>query len=306
VTFVFKAANHTGVMVALFPSPDVAQQLAQPGGEPVEDLHVTLAFLGDAMQLANPEALKQEVAAFAARTPPIAGTVSGVGHFTAGPEPVTYASVDLPTLPAIRESLVENLSWDENLPDPSREHGFTPHLTLAYDDRQVELPNLPLTFDTITLCIGDERIDFPLYGTRKAEVWTVPIWKAATTVPPPGVPLTVYGVVMHPYGKDSQGDETPAAEIEKAAHRWMIEARAHDVQHDGVKVPDAHPVESFIAPMDLVFKADDGSEQTVLKGSWVVGVAVHAQQLKAAVVEGRYTGFSIGGSAMRSEALAAV
>lgn len=303
MTFLSKAATHSGVMIALFPSPDVAQQLAQPGGEPAEDLHVTLAFLGDALQLANPDALKQEVAAFAARTPPIAGTVSGVGHFTAGPEPVTYASVDLPTLPAIRESLVSNLSWEDDLPSPSTEHGFTPHLTLAYDDRQVTLPNLPLVFDTITLCIGDERTDFPLYGVRKDEVWHTPVWVAKddqARVPPPGAPLKVYGVVLHPDVVDSQGDIAPAEEIEKAAHRWLIESRMHDTQHDEGAMPDVVPIESYIAPHEL-----NVAGRKVLKGSWVVGVAVYGEALKRDVVEGRITGFSIGGSAVRSEALAA-
>jgi 2'-5' RNA ligase len=304
MTCISKADTHNGVMVALFPSRQVADLLAQPGGEPAQDLHVTLAYLGPADQL-TPDAgdrLKQTVAEFAARTPPIVATVSGTGLFTAGPEPVTYASVDASGLAELRTSLVEQISWEDDL-QPSQEHGFTPHMTLAYDARTVQVPNTQLNFAAITVCIGDDRVEFPLYGVRKAEVEIdIPIWKAAIVVPPPGTPLTVYGVVMHPYGPDSQGDETPAEEIEKAAHRWMIDARAHDVQHDGV-VLDAAPVQSFIAPMDLVFKADDGAEQTVLKGSWVVGVAVHDQQLKADIIAKRITGFSIGGSAIRTAAV---
>jgi len=46
-----KAANHTGVMVALYPSPDDAKHLAlDPGSlfpeiEPAEQLHVTLGTM---------------------------------------------------------------------------------------------------------------------------------------------------------------------------------------------------------------------------------------------------------------------
>jgi 2'-5' RNA ligase len=305
MTFVSKADNHTGVMVALYPTPDIAALLAQPGGEPAETLHVTLAFLGDAYNLAAAQVdrLKQTVASFASRTAPIVGEVSGVGHFTAGPEPVTYASIDCPELAERRQSLVDSLTWDDDLPSPSTAHGFAPHCTLAYDDRQVELPNVPLTFETVSLCVGGERTDFPLYGVRKSQQWDVPIWKAED--PRPGVPLTVYGVVLHPGVTDSQGDVVSAEEIEKAAHKWLIESRMHDTQHDESAMPDAFPVESYIAPSDLVFKAEDGTERTVLKGSWVVGVAVYDEVRKQDVVAGRLTGFSIGGSAIRSEAAAA-
>jgi hypothetical protein len=95
-----------GVMVALFPPADVAEELALDGGDPPESLHVTLAFLGSEQDLADPTALHAAVKAWAANTPPLTGTVSGTGLFTAGPEPVTYLSVDVPALPQARQDLV--------------------------------------------------------------------------------------------------------------------------------------------------------------------------------------------------------
>jgi 2'-5' RNA ligase len=71
-------------MVALYPPPATAEQLALDGGDPPEELHVTLAFLGKQQDLADPPRC----------TPPsrrgrphaaLTGTISGAGLFTAGP-----------------------------------------------------------------------------------------------------------------------------------------------------------------------------------------------------------------------------
>jgi len=385
-----KAATHTGVMVALFPSPATAKLLAQPGGEPAEDLHVTLAYLGDASELENVDQLQQAVGGWAATVGPLAGEVSGVGTFTAGPEPVTYASIDLPGLPAARERLLDALRGAGC--DPSTDHGFTPHITLAYDAQDVPVPNLPLVFDQATVAIAGERTSYPLSGVAKTAhlsneswngsasrftdeewkaacildrgpshrtvkqryalpvrepngalnrralaaaaarigqvqahpeqindarrelrrlyaqaglsapsslekadaTWDVPIWKADGTGEGDD-PLLVYGVVLQPGVRDSQGDVISAAEIEKAAHRFLIESRKHDLQHDEQPVDGIAPVESYVAPSDLVVAG-----RPVLKGSWVMGVAVYPEDVKKAVREGRYTGFSIGGSGVRT------
>lgn len=151
-----------GVMVALFPPADVAEQLALDGGDPPEQLHVTLAFLGKEQDLADPAALHTAVQAWAAGTQPLTGTVSGAGLFTAGPEPVTYLSVDVPALPQARQDLVGALS-DAGL-EPSTQHGFTPHMTLQYANRvnDVTAGGEPLEFGTVSVVVGEARTDYPL------------------------------------------------------------------------------------------------------------------------------------------------
>jgi 2'-5' RNA ligase len=282
-----KADTSTGAMVALYPTADVAAQLAQPGGEPAEQLHVTLAYLGPAANIEDPEALKRAVAEFASRTAPIAGSVSGVGHFTGGETPVTYASVDLPTLAPARERLVFDLYSNGGAQLP-REHGFSPHVTLAFADLNATVPNLPLVFEQVSLVIGGDRTDFPLYGTY-AE-WVVPLWKAADA-PEHRV---VYGVVLQPGVTDSQGDIVGAAEIEKAAHRYMIESRKQDLQHSEQEAA-VSVVESYIATADL-----EVAGRPVLKGSWVMASYIGDDAIWAAVQKGEITGYSIGGTAVRT------
>lgn len=156
------AEPNTGVMVALYPPRSVAAGLALEGGEPAEELHLTLAFLGKADDLQEPAALQAAVRVWAAATPAITGEVSGVGLFTAGEEPVTYLSLDAPALPAARQALVDALKAADLT--PSEQHGFTPHMTLDYADRvaEVDAGGQMLTFASVTVVIGEERVDYRL------------------------------------------------------------------------------------------------------------------------------------------------
>jgi 2'-5' RNA ligase len=159
-----------GVMVALFLQPELAAQVALDGGEPPEELHITLAFLGEASELQDPEALQTLVGEWAAQAPPLTGEISGVGLFTAGPEPVTYLSVDLPALPDARQQLVDSLV-DAGQP-VSFTHGFTPHCTLAYEDRvtDVQSSGEAISFDSVAIVVGEQRTDYKLTGTPPAVV----------------------------------------------------------------------------------------------------------------------------------------
>ena len=161
---------NTGVMVALYPPPQLAAEWALDGGEPPEELHLTLAFLGQASDLSDADALKSAVEGWAGQTAPLSGEISGVGMFTAGDDPVTYLSPDLSALPAARQQLVEALSTAGL--QPSDEHGFSPHITLDYADRigevDASIGGTQVTFNSVALVIGEDRTDYPLTGTLTA------------------------------------------------------------------------------------------------------------------------------------------
>ena len=142
-------------MVALYPSPPLADALAVPGGLEPDDLHVTLAFLGE-LSAEQERRLRNVVASVAAehRNGPLRGEISGTGVFSAGPKPVTYASVDLPGLPDLRDRLVRALD-DAGIP-VNREHGFTPHMTLAYRDLGAHRAEpIPVRFGSLYAVVGD-------------------------------------------------------------------------------------------------------------------------------------------------------
>lgn len=110
----------------------------------------------------------------------------------------------------------------------------------------------------------------------------------------------VYGVVLKPRlspkgepvgDADTQGHRARAEEIEKAAHDFMKRSRQHDAHHrDVLPLEKACPVESYLAPQDLVL---DG--KSIPAGSWVMAVHVPDDELWAEVESGEINAFSIRG-----------
>jgi phage gp29-like protein/2'-5' RNA ligase len=162
-----------GVMVALYPAPEVAAGLVVPGGEAAEHLHLTLVYLGNVGALAPGvvESLEAVCASVAGRFGPLSGQLSGLGRFSGGEssehKDALWASPDIPGLSALRESLVGELRA-AGVPLPS-EHGFQPHITLAYLDTEapsplVRLAPRPVGFGALSLIVAGTRRDFSLYG----------------------------------------------------------------------------------------------------------------------------------------------
>lgn len=159
------APVHTGVMVAFYPYPVQATELAIEGGENPEDLHVTLAYLGDVGQDLDEDRREQfvnVVTGWAAGQAPVTAIVNGIGLFST-PEPVTYANIDSPQLPAMHQSLHAVLKAAGFAPFAN--HGFTPHMTLIYGDRRdLDLPAAELRFETVTVAWAGDHIVIPLKG----------------------------------------------------------------------------------------------------------------------------------------------
>lgn len=107
----------------------------------------------------------------------------------------------------------------------------------------------------------------------------------------------VYGVVLPANEVDLQDDWMAPEDIEEAAHHYMQNSRVVGSQHE--KAVKAQVVESYIAPQDLQW--DDGANgpQTVAKGSWIMAVKIADPDEWAKVLDGEYTGFSVGGLGVR-------
>lgn len=177
-------AEHTGVMVAFRLPRDVARQLnvaARQSGLssaiPVEEMHITLAYLGDRREInITRERLEQMLESYAASAGGIAGVIGGIGRFNASEnsdgKDVIYASFDAPDLAEFRQSLVAQIEGIGG--SVSRAHGFTPHITLAYVDPGVTMPPLALPTSGLklrqmSLFWGGEVTDYPL-GDRTMEI----------------------------------------------------------------------------------------------------------------------------------------
>jgi Putative phage serine protease XkdF len=115
---------------------------------------------------------------------------------------------------------------------------------------------------------------------------TVPIWKSE-------IEGKVWGIVLEPNLEDSEGDTVSPEEIQKACHDFMVASRKADVQHNGTQV-DADLIENYIAPHDMQLAG-----KSITKGSWVQGWWANDPVLKRELAEGKLTGLSMGGSAIR-------
>lgn len=169
-THIWKEASR-GVMVALMLPEEVQRQVVLAGGEPARDLHITLAYLGKDL----PEVALERVAgvvydlSMEAAQFPVA--LNGVGRFCATPssdgKDVIYLSADSNQLSVLRERLCRALEW-ANIP-VSRNHGYSPHVTLAYVGPTERSPIerlTPTTFmaSAITLAAGDNHMNMSFKG----------------------------------------------------------------------------------------------------------------------------------------------
>lgn len=102
----------------------------------------------------------------------------------------------------------------------------------------------------------------------------------------------VCGIVYEPDVVDTQGDSASPAEIEKAAHNFMLESATIGIMHKEDAKDRAGIVESFIAPMNMRL-----GNQMIRKGSWVIIVKVRDDELWKDIKSGKITGFSMAGRA---------
>jgi len=155
----------SGVWLLLFLRPADAELLAVEGGELSTELHLTVGAL-DADTVDN-NVVNSVIERVAGKLPPVRGKVDGIGQFTDKGDGVpVIALFDSPELADWRGKLLDALSavGVELLGD----HGYTPHITLAYTDKPMtQLPEVKgkeIILDTLSLMWKGDRRDFQLTG----------------------------------------------------------------------------------------------------------------------------------------------
>ena len=164
---------HTGSMLALVPAdPDA---LALDSGEPAEQLHVTLAYLGDAADI-PPEAvaaLDDALAGLTGDLGPADGTVFGAAAWNTGTggQPCLVLSVGGADVDAAH-GLAWAAVWQAagGWQPPEQHQPWAAHLCLAYTpDPAALVPQAldrqgPIVFDRLRFTLGANAYDYPLTG----------------------------------------------------------------------------------------------------------------------------------------------
>lgn len=147
----------SGVMVALYPPMDLSRQLAVPGGEAPERLHITVIYFEQSAAERDDWGRAIEIVRqVAVNTAPFDGDIAGTGRFVHETGEVAYAEVSLPGLIEFHESLVEALEA-QGFP-VSHKHLFKPHVTLKYTLPDEPFPDTPARVDSAPLKIGEVRV----------------------------------------------------------------------------------------------------------------------------------------------------
>jgi 2'-5' RNA ligase len=155
----------SGSMIALYPRREEAFSLAVEGGQAPEDLHCTLVGFS---QPPNVNVVAPLLARLAQELPILTGQVGGTALFDAGADGIPLVALaDVLDLNELRAAIT--MSLDALGQNYNESHGFVPHITLAYvGDPSADLPDslsgIPLTFENICLCVGNEKLSFPFEG----------------------------------------------------------------------------------------------------------------------------------------------
>jgi hypothetical protein len=153
-----------GVMLALV--PDDTTSLVVPDGEPAEQLHCTLVFLGedadDVLGGEDSSTLEAVAKQLASEFQPVTVHTGAVEALGDKEPPAQVVLLEKGVLDKLHDRALEILDendWhvEEKYPE------YKPHVTLTYDAEapEIDVPG-EITFSTLRLAIGGNNYDFPL------------------------------------------------------------------------------------------------------------------------------------------------
>lgn len=220
------AEVHTGAMVALIPAAEHAGRLAVDGGEPVDQLHVTLAYLGEAAALEHARAaITDQITAAAAGMAPVEASGFAVSLFNPdGEEPCIVLGLSGSGLDPVHDAVHTALGEAAAAAPfemPEQHSPWIPHLTLIYTGDHDQAAALvdrtgPVVFDRIRVAFAGENTDIPLEAAMTVPV-ILPAANGAVTgtyanTAPWEAVLTVEGIESgdgREFALDALGWDTP-------------------------------------------------------------------------------------------------
>lgn len=162
--------EHTGAMVALVPSDADIERLMVEDGEPADQLHLTLMFLGEAADIS--ESARAQIVAAVERYADHPVSADGFSVNVFNPTASNSCIVlgvgnDDGSLQELHSNIASSLGGLAGLQIPEQHSPWIPHVTLQYTDEFDAVEAMasrtgPITFDKLRVAFGGETYDIPL------------------------------------------------------------------------------------------------------------------------------------------------
>lgn len=158
-------AGHTGAMIALIPTADDVEGLALPGGEPADQLHCTLLFLGEADMWSPQEraGIVDVCRQIAAVSDVVEAEAFAVSLFNPhGDQPCVVLGLSGAELADLYDAARAEVE-----PGVDQHQPYVPHVTLKYTNDMAVMGECrdrcgPVVFDRLRVAFGDQVTDIPL------------------------------------------------------------------------------------------------------------------------------------------------
>lgn len=173
--------THTSAMIALRMTEQDAQRLAVPGGEPADELHLTLAFLGAAADIAAEtqqailDAMGRCAQALSQSGAELSGDAFSVSAFNpADAERETAIVLGLGGEQLATVQVAVTAALGEVFTAPDQYLPWAAHITLQYSDdlalveAYADRTGAPVTFDRLRVAFAGVATDFPITATPAA------------------------------------------------------------------------------------------------------------------------------------------
>lgn len=155
-------AKQSGGMIALLPRQQDAEMLAVSGGEPVEDLHMTVVYFGEDVTGVDASEVVDACYTVADQYIAIDAKVFATAVFNpSGDDPcAVYLIGDNPDISEMYRQLREVA---ESVPGTADQHDpYFPHVTIAYNPIAELTYQGPIVFDRLLLAWAGEKRIIPL------------------------------------------------------------------------------------------------------------------------------------------------
>jgi 2'-5' RNA ligase len=173
-----KAKDNSAMIALRIPDPiraEIKDKYPFVDAETLAELHITLIYLGDTRTL-NKVDIIRAASEYATYQAPIKGKLQGLARFINGQDvDPLVCTFDSPQMPQVYSGLVSFL--DTNRIPYHKEHGFIPHMTLAYIPKDAEMPietiePIEINFSEIYIVSDNEWLPVTLSGyENKGAKW---------------------------------------------------------------------------------------------------------------------------------------